>query len=220
MRKRSATISASIEVGQTHITTIWTHDHSSTFLAGDVVVNLNIWPGLAKGDVIQVSRVGSRMSLGEGFMFLVNEDTIAGPKSPVRVPCYLSVSWLRCPYLRPLCLFEGPTYIHSAGTCQQVSLEPKYGCAVDQGTQFPSEFTLPHLLHRSSSSLQIDPAAATAGVVEVYFRDMYLGRKDMWLMISHITGSPVYAGQKINFFSSQGAVVKKIYINGLQVSNH
>lgn len=55
-------------------------------------------------------------------------------------------------------------------------------------------------------------------MVEVYFRDLYLGRKDMWLMISHLTGSPLFTGQKINFFSSQGAIVKKIYIDGRKVS--
>jgi len=69
-----------------------------------------------------------------------------------------------------------------------------------------------------SPFFQIEPATVSASVIEVYFRDMYLGRRDMWLMTSHITDKPVYVGQKINFFSSQGAIIKNIYINSRPVS--
>ena len=79
MRKRASTVSAPLEVGQTQTTTIWTHDHTLSH-AADVVINLNSWPGLAKGDVVQVTRAGVNAAPGESFMFLVSDDTVAGPK--------------------------------------------------------------------------------------------------------------------------------------------
>lgn len=81
MRKRASTVSAPLDLGQTHTTKIWTHDHA--FHASDVVINLSSWPGLSKGDVIQVTRNGIEVAPGASFMFLVNDDTIAGPKSTV-----------------------------------------------------------------------------------------------------------------------------------------
>jgi len=79
MRKRASTVSAPLEIGQTQTTTIWTHDHTSSY-AADVVINLSSWPGLARGDVIQVARAGVDAARGESFMFLVSDDTVAGPK--------------------------------------------------------------------------------------------------------------------------------------------
>lgn len=81
MRKRSSTVSGFLEYGQKHTTTIWTHDTS--FHAGDVVVNLSSWPGLAKGDIIQLSRAGFETTPANAFIFMVDDDSIAGPKSTV-----------------------------------------------------------------------------------------------------------------------------------------
>lgn len=81
MRKRAATVSALL-AGQKITITTWTHD--IRFYAGDVVINLNVWPGLATGDLIQVTRAGASNSTpGSGFMFLVDDDSIAGVKSPM-----------------------------------------------------------------------------------------------------------------------------------------
>lgn len=87
MRKRASTVSAPLEIGQAQTTTIWTHDHTSSY-AADVVINLSSWPGLAKGDVVQVTRAGTDPAPGESFMFLVGDDTVAGPKSNVCGPVH------------------------------------------------------------------------------------------------------------------------------------
>lgn len=87
MTKRASTVSAPLDFGQTHTTKIWTHDHA--FHASDVVINLSSWPGLAKGDVIQVTRNGADVVPGASFMFLVSDDTIAGPKSTVCTSVFL-----------------------------------------------------------------------------------------------------------------------------------
>jgi hypothetical protein len=84
MRKRGSTISSPLGIGRTHTTEIWTHDHISGF-AADVVIKLSSWPGLAKGDVVQVTRAGVEAIPGESFMFLVGDDTVARSKSNVSI---------------------------------------------------------------------------------------------------------------------------------------
>jgi hypothetical protein len=94
MRKRASTVSAPLEFGQTQTTTIWIHDHTSSY-AADVVINLSSWPGLAKGDVVQVTRAGLDAAPGESFMFLVSDDTIAGSKSNVCSSLFITWHLLR-----------------------------------------------------------------------------------------------------------------------------
>ncbi|KAL9109540.1 MAG: hypothetical protein Q9227_005876 [Pyrenula ochraceoflavens] len=56
---------------------------------------------------------------------------------------------------------------------------------------------------------------STATHVEIYFRDQYLARSDMWrLAISELAEKIVYKGQKLLFLGSIKAAVKAIYNQG------
>jgi hypothetical protein len=51
--------------------------------------------------------------------------------------------------------------------------------------------------------------------VEIYFRDEYLARADMWrLSISELSNRTVYRGQRLLFMNTIRAVVKNVYISG------
>lgn len=54
-----------------------------------------------------------------------------------------------------------------------------------------------------------------ASHVEVSFRDAYLSRSDMWRLTSQeLVGKTVHIGQKISFFGSLRATIKKIHVSG------
>ena len=60
-----------------------------------------------------------------------------------------------------------------------------------------------------------DPRECTATHVEIYFRDQYLARSDLWrLAISELAGKTVYRGQKLLFLGTIKAVVRNIYDHG------
>lgn len=80
--------------------------------------------------------------------------------------------------------------------------------------------------NRTSGHIQIieDPDVCTATHVELFFRDQYLSRADMWQLMGRVQDTVVYHGQVMNYLGSGTAEVKQIYIAGREVdsaiSNH
>lgn len=66
--------------------------------------------------------------------------------------------------------------------------------------------------------LQIPKESITADYVEIYFRDQYLGRCDMWRLGISLENRCLYADQKVTFIGSVNATIKTIYVNGRRVS--
>ncbi|KAG8821492.1 vacuolar membrane-associated protein iml1 [Serendipita sp. 399] len=58
---------------------------------------------------------------------------------------------------------------------------------------------------------KIDPSKYTAEALEVFFRDQYLGRPDMWRLSSSLVGKCWHAEQKVQFVGSISATIKNIY---------
>jgi hypothetical protein len=65
---------------------------------------------------------------------------------------------------------------------------------------------------------QIPRESITADFVEIYFRDQYLGRCDMWRLGISLETRCIYVDQKITFVGCIGATIKTIYIKGRRVS--
>lgn len=57
---------------------------------------------------------------------------------------------------------------------------------------------------------------ATATHVELFFRDQYLSRADMWRMEAEIDTTVLYQGQNLNYLGSTVATVDSVYIAGKQ----
>src|SRR6266478_3390284 len=79
MRKRSSTVSCTpIGFGQHKVTPCWIHDQN--FHPGEIIINTSIWPGLARGDLIQVTPAGEALHPGTHFLFFVDESTTNNSK--------------------------------------------------------------------------------------------------------------------------------------------
>ncbi|KAF8343083.1 uncharacterized protein EI90DRAFT_3031317 [Cantharellus anzutake] len=82
MRKRSSTVSsAPVAFGQSKVTPYWIHDQN--FHLGDIIINTSIWPGLGRGDLIQVVPAGGVSHSGARFLFFVDEGTTNNSKTQV-----------------------------------------------------------------------------------------------------------------------------------------
>ncbi|KAI9848065.1 MAG: vacuolar membrane-associated protein iml1 [Sclerophora amabilis] len=67
---------------------------------------------------------------------------------------------------------------------------------------------------------KVDEALNAASHVELSFRDEYLARSDMWrLVVSELSNTAVYKGQKILFMGTIKAQVRHVYIRGEKVSS-
>ena len=56
--------------------------------------------------------------------------------------------------------------------------------------------------------------------VELVFRDQYLARADMWrLIVSEMTNTCIYRGQKVDFLGSVRAHIKNIFVRGRKVQS-
>ena len=65
---------------------------------------------------------------------------------------------------------------------------------------------------------KVEGEAFVASHVDIYFRDAYLTRADMWrLVFSELSGRSVYRGQKIYFMSTVKAQIKAVFCHGRKV---
>ena len=63
----------------------------------------------------------------------------------------------------------------------------------------------------------VNPQVWNASHVEIFFRDVYLTRADMWRMVlSELSNKAVYKGQKVQFLGTVKAQIKSIYVPDLQ----
>jgi hypothetical protein len=88
MRKRASTVSVPLAFGQHHTTAIWLHDPA--FHAGDVIINTGMWPGISKGDLIQVTPAGVKVEVGRSFLFLVDDGSVNNAKTQVYCTPFVS----------------------------------------------------------------------------------------------------------------------------------
>ncbi|KAG8854645.1 vacuolar membrane-associated protein iml1 [Serendipita sp. 411] len=60
---------------------------------------------------------------------------------------------------------------------------------------------------------KVDPSTFAAEALEIFFRDQYLGRPDMWRLSSSLVGKCWHAEQKLEFVGSISTTIKNIYRN-------
>ncbi|KIO23515.1 hypothetical protein M407DRAFT_27041 [Tulasnella calospora MUT 4182] len=80
--------------------------------------------------------------------------------------------------------------------------------------------TVFNLQNRSEVILtKISKESVTADAVEVYFRDQYLGRCDMWRLEESLEEQCIHVEEKITFAGCVSATVKALYVKNKKVSS-
>jgi hypothetical protein len=57
-------------------------------------------------------------------------------------------------------------------------------------------------------------ATVSADCIEIFFRDQYLGRPDMWRLSSSLAGQCLRLEQRVRFAGAIEAVIKAVYRRG------
>ena len=122
-------------------------------------------------------------------------DVLAG----TRVMHVGEVAWLSAPGARTLCICPAGQTANTGEVSIHSSL----------ATKFSFE-------NRTSGKIELidDTDAATATHVEVFFRDQYLSRADMWQLMKCLEETVMYEGQVLKYIGSTIAVVEQIWISG------
>ncbi|KAF2166000.1 hypothetical protein M409DRAFT_55352 [Zasmidium cellare ATCC 36951] len=113
-------------------------------------------------------------------------------------------AYLNAPGARTLCIAPAGLASNSTEISIHVTLAQKFGFE-----------------NRTQGRIQIieDPDPATATHVEMFFRDQFLSRADMWQLMGRLQDTVLYHGQTINYLGSETAEVKQIYIAGQEVES-
>lgn len=109
------------------------------------------------------------------------------------------VAWLSAPGARSLCICPAGQTTSTTEVSLHVSLALKFGFE-----------------NRTSGKIELidDTDAATATHVEVFFRNQYLSRADMWQLMKSLEETVVYEGQVLKYLGSAIAEVENIWISG------
>ncbi|KAG9009263.1 vacuolar membrane-associated protein iml1 [Tulasnella sp. JGI-2019a] len=118
-----------------------------------------------------------------------------------------SVSAARGEDTSNFCFVVGPDEGHRHGALQQISV-PKHLATVF-GLQNRSEVTLK----------KISKESVSADYVEIFFRDQYMGRSDMWKLGISLEEQCIHVEEKINFVGCVSGQVKALYVKGNRVSS-
>jgi hypothetical protein len=60
------------------------------------------------------------------------------------------------------------------------------------------------LTHRSPARFQVDREEVTADFIELFFKDQYIGRSDMWRLGCSLEDSCIYMGQEVRPSGQKG----------------
>lgn len=113
-------------------------------------------------------------------------------------------AYLNAPGARTLCIAPAGLAANSTEISIHVNLAQRFGFE-----------------NRTQGRVQIieDPDPATATHVELFFRDQYLSRADMWQLMGRLQDTVLYQGQIMNYLGSETAEVKHIYIAGQEAES-
>lgn len=75
--------------------------------------------------------------------------------------------------------------------------------------------------NRTEAKLEIvdDHRTVTAAHIELFFKDQYLSRADMWQIMKQLDGTVVYCGQAVQFLGSTAAIIRTVYISGVEADS-
>ena len=181
MRKRSATVTAPIAVGQQLTVQLWQHEPE--YSSSDVLFPMDTWPGISRGDVVQVVAATGKVDPSSAFLFVVGGEGGSSGKTAPHISLAREVT----------SKFSLPA--HTNVILTKVSL--------------PNP---PHVSNYGNMNVQVNPSSVSATMLEFFVRDMYMGRREMWRLHTYLSGKCIFRGQKTGFYGCLGAVIKDIFV--------
>ncbi|EME40916.1 hypothetical protein DOTSEDRAFT_74464 [Dothistroma septosporum NZE10] len=113
-------------------------------------------------------------------------------------------AWLSAPGARKLCIAPAGETTGANEISIHISLAKKFGFE-----------------NRTQGKLQVidDPEPSTATHVELFFREQFLSRADMWQLMGRVQETVVYQGQIVNYLGTAVGEIQQVYIAGQEVES-